>query len=730
MRQNADFHTSLKRLLKRLKLSAETPPSNDSWQTFLKRLNSSFQEYDEERYMLERSLQISSDEMKTLNEEIKNQSKSKLAEQKQKFESVLESLSDGICEIDSTGKITFANHAAITMLSSFKDVLYSQPFYDFFNLPSLNIKNKQIITKILNGTVLHDDNASLIQKNKLTPVSFVLSPIKNSHKESTIALIFKDISKQKAYEKELSKAKELAESGSKAKSEFLATMSHEIRTPLNGVIGMSSLLADTNLNEEQLEFTNTIKRSGEALLSIINDILDFSKIEAGEMQLENISFDIFDLLEDLTDIFGIQFNEKKIELISSTSPTIPRFIYGDPTRVRQILINLVGSAYKFTESGEVVISAEETNSSNDNIGIRFSVKDTGTGIAEDKKHKLFQSFSQADGTTTREYGGTGLGLSISKKLVELMEGTIGVNSVINQGSTFWFEVNFQTSTKDHNQQINLNQQNVFNHQNVLIVDDNDTNCLMLKKQLEAWKLTPHIANSGARAMILINVLRHKNEVFDLIIIDMQMPQMNGLELAQIIRQMPCCANSKFILASSSHISKKSLSPPDRVCFDAILSKPLRQTTLRKTMSELLDPKLTAKPPENKEKLVTLDGKNKKILLVEDNKINQLLAVKILENLSFSVEVAENGQLGIEAYQAQKYDLILMDCQMPVLDGYQATKQIRLLEKDNDNNIPIIGLTANAMKGDREACLDSGMNDYVTKPIDVKTFQDTLNKWLN
>ena len=252
---------------------------------------------------------------------------------------------------------------------------------------------------------------------------------------------------------------------------------------------------------------------------------------------------------------------------------------------------------------------------------------------------------------------------------------------------------------------------------------------MLKKQLEAWKLEPYIANSGARAMILINLIYHKNETFDLIIIDMQMPQMNGLEFAQIIKQMPSCIDAKLILSSSSHISKSSLTPADRNLFDAILSKPLRQTTLRKTLSELFHSSLKNQRSNKKETLITLDGKNKKILLVEDNKINQLLAVKILEKLSFNVEIAENGQLAVEAFESGTYDLILMDCQMPVLDGYEATKQIRLLEK-NKASTPIIGLTANAMKGDREACIDSGMNDYVTKPIDVKFLQNTLAKWLN
>ncbi len=578
---NTETHSALKRMLKRLKLTEDSPPSNEVWETLLTRLNTSFQGYDEERYMLERALQISSDEMMSLNAEIKKQSESNLKFQKQKFESILESLNDAICEVDSNGCIIYANNAAKTILSFLEKELYSLPFYQFFEFSGFN-KKENIIKQVLDGHFLYDDNATLYQKNKSTPISLVLSPIQNSQKKPTLALIFRDISKQKHHEKELTKAKEQAELGSKAKSEFLATISHEIRTPLNGVIGMSNLLIDTDLNEEQLQFTNSIKYSGNALLSIINDVLDFSKIEAGEMQLENIHFNLPLIFKNLHDIFSIKFKENKIKFTSFMSPRLPEFIDGDPTKIRQILINLVGNAYKFTHSGQVIISAQEISRNNNKINIRFSVKDTGVGISNKSKENLFQSFSQVDSSTTRKYGGTGLGLSISKRLTEMMGSTILLDSEEGKGSEFHFQIEFNIS------------------------------------------------------------------------------------------------------------SKKTISKP---------------------------------------KIITYDGQGKHILIVEDNKINQLLAVKILEKLNFKVTVAENGLLGVESFQNNLYDLILMDCQMPVLDGYEATKLIRELN-EKGLNVPIIGLTANAMKGDREVCLNAGMNDYLTKPINVALLQATLKNWLD
>lgn len=693
------MHAILKRIIHNSKASLDKAPKKGEWQEILLQLDNHFQEQE--------------------------------SGQQLKFEEIFESLSDGICQLDSTGRIIYANHSALSLLAYFGKSIFKEPFYNFFNMPSINIDKKQIVSDVLNGFFVFDENANLLIQDKILPISLALSPVNKDKNKPTIALVFRDISKQKMHELELSKAKSLAESGSKAKSEFLATMSHEIRTPLNGVIGMANLLADTNLTEEQLNYARIIKLSGESLLSIINDILDFSKIEAGEMELEKISFNIYEILDDITDIFGSQFNEKGLELISLTAPSLPKYILGDSTRLRQILINLVGNAYKFTFSGEVSIAAEEISKTNSSVKIRFMIKDTGIGIAKNNLENLFSSFSQADSTTTRKYGGTGLGLSISKKLVGLMGGNIGVESNLDIGSIFWFEVEFEISSQEQIASAKKQKKDTFNKQKILIVDDNNTNCLIIKKQLTSWNIDAHIANSGARAMILINLLSQINDSFDLIIIDMVMPQMNGIELAKVIKGMPNCENTKLVLASSKHTSKKSLFKDERLLFSEVLAKPLQQTKLRNTIAKLLTDnptKYIAKEEKKLEQLPVIDGKNKKILIVEDNKINQMLAVKILGKFNFNVSLVENGRLAVDSFHQNEFDLILMDCQMPVLDGYDATRKIRLLGQKGET-IPIVGLTANAMPGDRELCINAGMNDYLTKPIDIKLLQETLNKWL-
>ena len=725
------MHPTLETLVKQLKLSRKTIPEQSEWEVLLANLSQLLQDNDKKVKLLEKSLNTSYSKTKDLNTIIQHQSDSNMAAQKQKIESVLEALSDGICEIDSKGKIIYANAAAIKLLSDFNNRLYSEPFYQFFTLSLPNIKKELIIQDVMSGKVIQDDNAHMLINHTEVPISLVITPITHHRTENTgAALIFRNISKQKNYEKALSKAKELAESGSKAKSEFLATMSHEIRTPLNGVIGMSNLLADTELTKIQLEFANTIKRSGETLLSIINDILDFSKIEAGEMELESICFNLHEIFEDLIDIFGVQFSEKKLELIPLVSPEIPTCVYGDPIRLRQILINLVGNAYKFTEKGEVSISAEEMSRQDDQITICFSVKDTGVGIPKDKQQILFNSFSQADSTTTRQYGGTGLGLSISKKLVEMMNGSIGLTSEEGLGCTFWFNVSFSIMPQSENKALEESPAQVFNKQKVLIVDDNNPSCLTLSKQMQSWNIEPHIVNSGARALILINLLSQTKDTFDLTIINMQLPQMSGIELAQIIKQMPSCNSTKLLLTLPSTQSKSLLSTTDNALFNGVVTKPIRQTVLKKLLIDFFqnEPK-QADEVKNNHNIISLNGNNKRILLVEDNQINQLLAIKILEKFSFQVDVSENGQLGVEAFMKKPYDLILMDCQMPVLDGYQATAKIRT-SNPKGTTIPIIGLTANAMKGDREKCLNAGMSDYLTKPINILLLQKTLSKWLD
>lgn len=521
----------------------------------------------------------------------------------------------------------------------------------------------------------------------------------------------------------LSHALAESEAATRAKSEFLANMSHEIRTPMNGLLGMLTLMRYTEMTAEQREFVDTAYSSGESLLTLLNDILDFSKIEAGKLELESIDIDIRDLVEDITALMASAAHRKGIEIASIISPELTQWLKGDPTRLRQILSNLVGNAIKFTSKGEVVIYAGVHEQSEDNIVVRFEVRDTGIGIDAKARESIFESFSQADGSTTRRYGGTGLGLTISRQLVELMGGAIGVDSEPDTGSTFWFEIPMYRG-EGHS---GLLSHDTLKDKRVLIVDDNETNRKVLEFLLDAWDMKHASAEDGFDALEKLHEYYDSGHAFDMVLLDMMMPGMDGRELAEKIKKDGRFNNVHLIMLTSiDQIGDDERS--GNSMFDSYMTKPIRQSTLFNSILNLFSKDLApvAKPVELPGASVSV--RKERILIVEDNIINQKVAAGILKKFGFETTVVNNGREAVDILQQEDFDLVFMDCNMPVLDGFAATEEVRRNEADRGHTT-IIAMTANAMQGDRERCMDVGMDDYVTKPIKKDSLTEILQRWL-
>jgi PAS domain S-box-containing protein len=539
--------------------------------------------------------------------------------------------------------------------------------------------------------------------------------------------ISKDITEIKSTELELARARDAALESARLKAEFLANMSHEIRTPLNGVIGMTGLLLDTALSSEQRDFAETIRNSADGLLNIINDILDFSKIEAGKMPIEIIDFDISEVVEGTAELLAEAAQTKQIELACWIHETVPRHLRGDPGRIRQVLTNLIGNAVKFTPNGEVVVNVSLLRETDKTVQLQFSVRDTGIGIAAEAQSRLFQAFSQADGSTTRRYGGTGLGLAISRQLVELMHGEMGFQSTPGQGSEFWFRIPLE---KQPGGRQDSSYFSTFENIRVLVVDDNKTNREIVHHQVLSWKMRNGSADSGVAALEMLRQAAEAGDPFQIAILDMQMPEMDGLTLARRIKDDPAIASTKLVMLTSL-----GYLPEERKWresgISAYLIKPVKQNRLYDALSNVLRGSVARPAPANRQSAHEAQCNfcsGLRILVAEDNIVNQKVALRQLQKMGCSADAVANGLEVIAAIQQIPYDIILMDCQMPELDGYDATHQIRADEREQGRpGVYIIAMTANAMDGDREKCLEAGMNDYITKPVRIDELETVFKR---
>jgi PAS domain S-box-containing protein len=663
-----------------------------------------------------------------------------LRESEMRFRAVTESASEAIVAANSRGQIVYWNKGAQNIFGYTAEEATDQSLailmperYRAAHQTALERVNATGVAHVIGKTVeLHGQR----KDGSEFPLELSLATWRVSD-EAFYSGIMRDITERKRIAMELEGARDMALESARLKSEFLANMSHEIRTPMNGVIGMTDLLLNTKLSHQQQDYAETIRSSADSLLHIINDILDFSKIEAGMLQFETLDFELRNTVENIIELFAEAAQHKKIELASLVYSDVPTGLRGDPGRLRQILTNLIGNAVKFTEHGEVIVRVTKESETNNHVVIRFSVSDTGIGIAEEMQARLFQAFVQADGSMTRRYGGTGLGLTISKQLVEMMEGTIGVESAPGKGSTFWFTARLEKQPAQAEIRRTARAGSLRGLR-VLIVDDNSTNRMILAHQTASWEMIYEEAEDAEHALSVLRAAAVQGAPFDLAILDLMMPGMDGFDLARAIKGDTAISSVRLVLMPS--YGQRGHGRTARAAgIAAYLIKPVRQSELFDCLATMMAEGCEADlefAPEAAAKLVTRHTleeakplSRQRILIAEDNAVNQKVLIRQVEMLGYRGDLVNNGLEALEALTRFPYALVLMDCQMPEMDGLQATAEIRRREEALHQHTPIIAVTANAMQGERERCLAAGMDDYIAKPVKQQELAAVIRRWM-